>query len=62
MYPGTSEEWMGALVIALLLGVSVLVASEVERRRAWHRRRQRAARLGFVRRARRGPKAWDAGR
>jgi hypothetical protein len=49
---------MGALIIAVLLGVSVLVASEVERRRAWHRRRQRAARLGFVRRARRD---WDAG-
>jgi hypothetical protein len=57
-FPGTEGEWMGALIIAVLLGVSVLVASEVERRRAWHRRRQRAARLGFVRRARRD---WDAG-
>ena len=58
-FPHTWGEWMGALVIMLLLGVGVLIASVAERRREQYRRRQRAARLGFVRRARRPAPGWE---
>jgi hypothetical protein len=59
-FPGTEGEWMGALIVALLLGVVVVVASVAERRRAWHRRRQRSRLRGFIRHAG-GWEEWDRG-
>jgi predicted lysophospholipase L1 biosynthesis ABC-type transport system permease subunit len=65
-FPYSKEEWMGALVIAFVLGVSVLVASVIEWQAARKAaRRRQAERLGFVRRARRRPapgwQEWDRG-
>lgn len=48
---------MRIVAVSLVL-VGVLVASVAERRRAWHRRRQRSRLRGFVRRPN-GWQEWD---
>ncbi len=65
-FPYSREERAMSLLVAFLIGASVLVASVIEWRAARKAaRRQRAERLGFVRRARRrrapGWQEWERG-